>query len=76
MSIEKNALFWLVWSPTGHRPPSFKHPTKGEAETEAQRLAREHRGQIFVVLEPKSAWKVDDMVNIVYGDVAANDIPF
>lgn len=47
MSIQ----FWLVWNPDG-RSPSFRHPTRLSAESEAARLARLNPGATFYVLEP------------------------
>jgi hypothetical protein len=44
--------FWLVWSPTGQRPPRYQHPTYGSAQVEADRLARENPGCQFYVLQP------------------------
>ena len=42
--------FWVVWC-RGGSPPTVPHPTVVAAEREAERLARDHRGQTFVVLE-------------------------
>lgn len=45
-----NQKFWFVWNPQGCTP-NKQHRTKAEARIEATRLAQEHRGQVFVVLE-------------------------
>lgn len=41
--------FWLVWR-DGGQIPMFKHSEQGEAEQEAERLARANPGQHFYVL--------------------------
>jgi hypothetical protein len=46
--------FWLVWSPKGYRPPSFRHPTYSAAETEARRLAEQNPGSAFFVMKAES----------------------
>ncbi len=43
--------FWLVWCPTGHRPPSHRHTSVESAQREAGRLAALHTGQEFYVVE-------------------------
>jgi hypothetical protein len=48
----KTPPFWLVWSPNGDRPPSYRHPSEAAAEKEANRLADEHPGREFYVLQP------------------------
>jgi len=45
--------FWIVWSPTGSRPPSHRHATEAAARNEADRLARAIPGAEFFVLEAK-----------------------
>jgi hypothetical protein len=67
---ERQPTFWLVWSPTGDKPPTFRHETEQAATLEAERLARDHRGRLFVVLEAKSARRVDDMVRTTFEDCA------
>lgn len=44
--------FWLVWSPSGERPPRFMHPSEDAAWAEANRLADCHPGQKFYVMQP------------------------
>lgn len=44
------APFWLVWSPSGLRPPKFRHRSSEEAAAEAERLANANPGREFVVL--------------------------
>lgn len=42
--------FWMVYNPKGCKP-SVSHPTEEIATSEAKRLAAEHPGERFVVLE-------------------------
>lgn len=60
MSVEQ--MFWLVWSPTGQRPPSWKHATRDGAEREAERLAQQNRGAQFYVLAAVSRSRCVDVV--------------
>lgn len=69
----KYASFWLVWNPNGSNP-TFKHRTKESAVNEAERLAREHRGQTFVVLESVCARIATDILCIDLSD--KSDLPF
>lgn len=57
------APFWFVWNPDG-RNPARRHLTVSSAINEAERLARLHPGQTFVVLESVCARRVDDMLRI------------
>lgn len=45
--------FWMVWNPAG-RSPTFRHTTKAFALAEAERLAKDHPGQNFYVLQAVS----------------------
>ena len=74
MSTNTENPFWLVWSPTGSAPPRYRHASKQSAVTEAERLARAHPGQLFVVLEPIAGRRVDNMVRTTYVD--DKEIPF
>jgi len=74
MNAETKQTFWLVWSPTGMQSPRFRHASEESATKEAERLARAHHGQLFVVLEAKSARRVDDMVRTTFVD--ESEIPF
>lgn len=53
--------FWMVYCPTKN-PPSFRHETRGLAESEAERLAKQNPGEIFVVLEAISTVVVSNLV--------------
>ena len=65
--------FYLVWSPSGDRPPSFRHPDERSAEMEAERLAREHPGREFYVLAPTYTVCAQKMLVERF---ATGDIPF
>ncbi len=66
------ASFWLVWSPSGLRPPKFRHRSIGEATTEAERLANEHPGREFVVLGAETSRRAAAMHRIDFDA----EIPF
>jgi hypothetical protein len=53
-----DTTFWLVWSPQGIGPPRYRHPSERQAQTEAERLAREHPSAEFYVLHAISCSKV------------------
>lgn len=44
--------FYIVYSPQGPTPPRMRHTTFHLADQEAQRLARNHVGHEFYVMEP------------------------
>ncbi|QVN18966.1 hypothetical protein [Burkholderia pyrrocinia] len=67
--------FWLVWSPSGAKPPTYRHGTPESAVREAERLAKLHPGETFVVLEPIAARCVDNMIRTTYVG-GSMDIPF
>ena len=50
--------FWMVWNPHG-RSPTYRHESRESANKEAQRLARDNPGQVFVVLKAVGAFKSD-----------------
>lgn len=69
--------FWIVWCPTGAKPPSFRHPTFGAATTEADRLARENPGREFFVLGAESSCCAVSMQRVEYLDPTPDpQIPF
>lgn len=43
--------FWLVWGEQPDRPPTYQHTSYESARAEAERLARNHPGDRFVVVE-------------------------
>ncbi len=67
------AKFWLVWSPQGDRSPSHRHSTAVAARREAERLASQHPGKSFFVVESVGfARKVD----VAWTDTNETEIPF
>lgn len=64
--------FYMV---LGRGMPTFRHATYQAAEQEAQRLARQDRGQEFIVLAAMSKVKVTDVVIERLGD-PDDDLPF
>lgn len=66
--------FWFVWN-KDRQLPRHMHVTEKSAIDEAERLARNSRGETFFVLESVCARKVDDMHRIdLRGQ--SNDVPF
>jgi hypothetical protein len=51
MSVNSPAKFWLVWCPTGTHSPVVKHMSMHAAMTESKRLAAQHIGREFFVVE-------------------------
>lgn len=47
-----------------HRNPTHRHSSEASATSEAERLARLHPGETFVVLESVCARRVDDMLRL------------
>lgn len=68
------AGFFLVWSPTGKTPPTFRWDTREQAMKEAERLAGEHAGHEFFVLAALT--KSHAPTSSVRTERATNDIPF
>lgn len=54
--------FWLLWSPEGDTPPSYRHPTEEAARTEAIRLANLFPSQQFFVCEAKTRSQSEKIV--------------
>lgn len=75
MSTITDNAFWMVRSPTGERPPKFRHETAKAAYVEAERLARLRPGQLFVVLEAVAAGRLVYLVRTQFVG-GSNDIPF
>jgi hypothetical protein len=76
MPTQTESAFWLVWSPTGETSPSYKHPSIARATAEAERLARAHPGQLFVVLEAVAACREDSIVRTQFVGGTADQPPF
>lgn len=68
--------FWVIWR-DGGGPPTVKHFSRGQAEVEAERLARENPGSRFILLEAKGACiKTDVFWQTANGDPDDIEIPF
>jgi len=67
-------LFFLVWCPSGQRPPSYRHSTFEKALKEAQRLSGLNPGCNFFVLSCAGGVSTNQTYQIVrhFDD----DIPF
>ena len=42
--------FYMLWSPSGSKPPRIRHETQESEQKEAERLAIEHPGHEFFVM--------------------------
>lgn len=67
------ATFWTVWCPTGGAP-TVAHPSLSLATMEAERLARAHPGQQFVVMKSVAGYERNELTVTDLSD--ANDQPF
>lgn len=76
MPKQSESAFWLVWSPTGQKPPSYSHASIESARAEAERLAIAHPGKVFVVLEALDAFHVDSMIRTQYVGGTVGEPPF
>jgi hypothetical protein len=56
---------WFVWQKNGRRP-NYKHDTYESAATEAQRLAKEHVGKKFIVLQMVAKFHEPAEASVVY----------
>lgn len=68
------STFWLVWNPEGWSPPKYRHYSLYDAEQEATRLAQQHPGQEFHVLEVKSKFVAGKITKTEF--VESDDVPF
>lgn len=69
---DERDVFWLVWSPTGARPPTYRHENYPDAVREAERLARSAPGQEFYVLAAETMRCVDNMKRVDF----VREVPF
>ncbi len=69
--------FWMVWCPTA-RPPTKAHKSIGDALDEARRLAGECPGEVFIVLEAITAFRVQKqpVSEVSLGSIEGDEIPF
>lgn len=65
--------FWIVWCPTGAKPPRVQHPTFGGAKTAAAEMAQQHPGHEFYVMGAAGVAVVPEPV--VWEDIDS-EIPF
>lgn len=68
----RDAKFWVVWSPQSG-PPTVRHASLAMATNEAMRLAQQHPGNEFVVLE---AVGVAQKVTVQWTELGEAEIPF
>lgn len=73
--MNEQQKFWLVWSPTGARPPHYRHASHQAAVNEAERLAATHPGQEFIVLGAEALRLVDSMKRVEFVD-PGEELPF
>ena len=59
-AVPNGRPFWMVWCPTGGMP-RYRHDSEDSAHREAQRLARDKPGRVFVVLQSVSAYLAKDL---------------
>ena len=67
--------FWLVYNPLRNMPRR-QHTHEGSAIREAERLARLHPGETFIVLEATHARRVCDMQTIDLRPNSTQETPF
>lgn len=72
--VTKHDPFWIVWSPTGDRPPRYRHETERSATAEAERLAQARPGCTFIVLASVCARRFGVMECIDLR--GSDDVPF
>lgn len=76
MAIEASGYF--VWNPD-RREPNYRHDTVNSALVEAERLARAHPGQQFIVLKVLGAAIVEKPVAFKWApgcETMEQEIPF
>lgn len=67
--------FWFVWNPDA-RAPRRQHTSRAQAEQEAERLARAHPGERFVVLQSVCERRVESMQRIEHVAYTDDEVPF
>jgi hypothetical protein len=60
--------FWIVWSPTGAKPPRHRHLTFADAMGEAERLAVANPGHEFFALGAEASVCSVEMHRVEYID--------
>jgi len=74
--MNKFTPFWIIWTPTGSTPPKVRHSIRGEAVSEAERLARLTPGAEFYVLEAYGCCKKSDVQWTLADGQEEEEIPF
>ena len=59
--MTKPPKYWMVHSHS-FGPPTYRHTTRVSAENEAKRLAREHQGRHFFILEATDVVMKEDVI--------------
>lgn len=72
--LPKLAKFWMVYG-VGQRSPTCRHWSEDSAKNEALRLAKQHPGIEFVVLEATSAVASKPLI-IEFEVAVGDDLPF
>lgn len=70
--VEEQAPFFTVWRPAGYSPVK-RHDTRGNAEHEAERIARMYPGQDVFVMVPASRVKAARVEREEFARVHAPD---
>lgn len=72
----RRKVFWIVWC-EGGGTPTCKHESKINAQTEAERLARDHPSQAFAVLECVGVVRKSDVTwDVIVDEDDIDGIPF
>jgi hypothetical protein len=66
--------FWFVWNEQ-RSLPRHKHPSLGDANREAERLARQHPGETFTVLRAVGTCTKNDVI-WTSEEAHFDDLPF
>jgi hypothetical protein len=72
----EDQMFWLVWCPTGSKPPSHRHASEQSAIAEAERLARCAPNAKFYVLKATEVRYIDAMKRVILIDRDDDQPPF
>lgn len=70
--MQTDDVFYMVWSPSGVKPPRRKHGHFESADRAAMDMARKHRGQKFVVLRACRSYEASDLQRTDY----VEELPF
>ena len=68
---KETETFWIVWCPQAG-PPTVQHPSRALAEVQGKRLAQQHPGQNFYVLEAMSLFRGIEVERVTL----TREIPF